>query len=107
MCVFVCAEFCSSLEDDVRERAERRRERETVSKEWKKKGATAFKRGEVREALDCYTAALKETPWLTMLYTNRALVSLHTPLTHHIHPSHTSHTPDTPHIPHIPHTHHE
>ncbi len=69
-------ELCRSLEKDAQERTERRREKEAAGREWKSRGAAAFKRGDMEEALDCYSKALEETPWVTTLYTNRALVSL-------------------------------
>ncbi|XP_064393064.1 tetratricopeptide repeat protein 12-like isoform X2 [Halichondria panicea] len=66
-------ELCRSLEEDAQERTERRREREAAGRKWKSKGAGAFKRGDMEEALDCYSKALEETPWVITLYTNRAL----------------------------------
>ena len=69
------AEFLRSLEEDARERGERRKEREKRGKEAKKRGNAAFKNGGFEKALECFTEAIEETPWDLTLYTNRALVS--------------------------------
>jgi len=68
------ASFCKSIEEDAKERAERRKERERKGKEIKKRGNSFFKSGECEKALEQYALALKETPWDFTLHTNRALV---------------------------------
>ena len=71
------ADFMCSIEEDARTRAERRKERERVGKEWKKKGTLAFRSSDYHSAIDCYSKAIKEMPWDITLYTNRALVSIY------------------------------
>ena len=66
--------FCKSVEEDARERAARRKERERKGKDIKKKANSSFKSGDYEKALEQYALALKETPWDTTLHTNRALV---------------------------------
>jgi hypothetical protein len=69
------AAFLQSLEEDARERGERRKEREARGKEAKKKGNKAFKVGDYESAVQYFTEGIRETPWDITLYTNRALVS--------------------------------
>ena len=68
--------FFQSVEEDAKERAERRREREMRGKEAKKKGNKAFREGNFDEALQHFSDAIRETPWDLTLYTNRALVRI-------------------------------
>ena len=68
-------DFLRSLEEDAKERAERRKEREARGKEAKKKGNRVFKAGDFEGAVRCFTEGIKEAPWDITLYTNRALVS--------------------------------
>ena len=68
------ASFCRSVEEDAKERAERRNEREVKGKDLKRKGNSFFKSGDYEKALKCFADALQETPWDVTLYTNRALV---------------------------------
>lgn len=68
------AAFLHSMEEDARERGERRRERERRGKEAKRKGNKAFKKGDLQSAVECFTEAIREMPWDITLYTNRALV---------------------------------
>lgn len=68
-------DFLRSLEEDAKERADRRKEREARGKEAKKKGNRAFKAGDFEGAVRCFTDGIKEAPWDLTLYTNRALVS--------------------------------
>ena len=56
-------------------RGERRKQKEAAGREWKRKGTLAFRRGKLEEAINCYSKAIQETPWVISLYTNRALVS--------------------------------
>lgn len=67
--------FLRSLEEDAKERGERRREMELRGKEAKKKGNKAFKEGDYESAVKYFTEGIKEAPWDITLYTNRALVS--------------------------------
>lgn len=69
------AAFCQSLEEDARERAERRKERGVKGKEAKRLGNKAFREGNFEEAVKFFTDAIKDTPWDITLYTNRAVVS--------------------------------
>lgn len=69
------AAFLRTLEEDARERGERRKEREKKGKEAKKKGNQAFKEGNLERAVEWFTEGIKEAPWDITLYTNRALVS--------------------------------
>lgn len=71
------AAFLQSLEEDSKERGERRRQREERGKEAKKKGNKAFKEGKFEGAVEFFTEAIKEMPWDLTLYTNRALVRSH------------------------------
>ena len=68
------AGFCRTIEQDAKERAERKKEKEARGKEMKRKGCVCFKCGKYEEALEHFTAALREMPWDLALYTNRALV---------------------------------
>ena len=68
------AEFCHALEEDARERGERRKEREVKGKAKKKRGNEAFRRGEYASSIEHFTEAIAQTPWDISLYTNRALV---------------------------------
>ena len=63
------------MEDDARERTERKRERERVGKERKRKANGLFRRGEFSTAVESYSEAIEQMPWDVSLYTNRALVS--------------------------------
>ena len=67
-------EFCKTVEEDARERAENRKERERLGKEWKRKGTQAFRKQEFQAAADSYSQAIKQSPWDISLYTNLALV---------------------------------
>lgn len=71
------ASFMRSIEDDAKERGERRREREGRAKEAKREGNKAFKGGHYEEALRFFTDGIKNTPWDLTLYTNKALVSFY------------------------------
>ena len=71
------ASFKRSIEEDAKERGERRREREGKAKEAKKNGNKAFKEGRYEEALRFFTDGINNTPWDLTLYTNKALVSSH------------------------------
>lgn len=62
------------IEEDARERAEARKERERQGKELKRRGTQAFRRQEFQAAADNYSEAIKQTPWDISLYTNLALV---------------------------------
>ena len=68
-------DFCKAIEEDAQERAEKRKEREKLGKEWKRKGTKAFRREEFQAAVDNYSQAVKQCPWDVSLYTNIALVS--------------------------------
>ena len=72
--MLLSVEFCQALEEDARERAERRKEGERVGKERKKRGNKAFRREEYDSAVEHYTEAIQQMPWDLTLYTNRALV---------------------------------
>lgn len=66
--------FCQSVEEDAKQRAEKRKERVQKGKAIKKEGNAFFKSGDYELALECFAAALKETPWDMTLHTNKALV---------------------------------
>lgn len=68
--------FLSSLEEDAKERGERRREQERRGREAKRNGNKAFKESDYEGALGYFTAAITEMPWDTTLYTNRASVRI-------------------------------
>lgn len=68
-------DFCKIIEEDARERAEKRKEREKLGKEWKRKGTQAFRKQDFQAAVDNYSQAVKQCPWDISLYTNLALVS--------------------------------
>ena len=63
-----------TLEEDARERGERRKEREAQGRDHKKRGNTAFRAGQFENAVTEFSVALRHTPWDISLYTNRALV---------------------------------
>ena len=69
-------DFCKAIEEDAHERAERRKEREKLGREWKRKGTQAFRKQEFQAAVDNYSQAIEQCPWDISLYTNLALVSL-------------------------------
>ena len=62
-------EFMKTLEEDARERGERRKEREAQGRDHKKRGNTA---GQFENAVTEFSVALRHTPWDISLYTNRA-----------------------------------
>ena len=66
--------FCKALEEDAKERAERKKEKEKIGKELKKTGNTAFKQGDFEAALVSYSEGIKQMPWDITLYTNRGQV---------------------------------
>lgn len=68
------ADFMKSIQEDAKERAERRKEREKAGKELKKKGTRAFRSSDYNSAIEFYSKAIQEMPWDITLYTNRALV---------------------------------
>jgi len=72
----VCAsnKYLKALEEDAKERSERRKAKEKLGKEHKKHGNTAFKQGDFETAIGSYSEAIKQTPWDVTLYTNRAQV---------------------------------
>ena len=63
-----------TLEEDARDRGERRKEREAQGRDHKKRGNTAFRAGQFENAVTEFSVALRHTPWDISLYTNRALV---------------------------------
>ncbi|XP_065883207.1 tetratricopeptide repeat protein 12-like [Dysidea avara] len=63
--------FCKALEEDAKERAERRKEKEKIGKEFTKSGNTAFKQGDFEAAVISYSEGIKQMPWDITLYTNR------------------------------------
>ena len=69
-------ELLKTLEEDARERGERRKEREAQGKEHKKRGNESFRAGQFETAVKEFSVALEHTPWDISLYTNRALVRL-------------------------------
>lgn len=46
-----------------------------AGKEHRRQGTQAFRRGEFLEAIEHFSKAIHEMPWIIPLYTNRALVS--------------------------------
>ena len=66
--------FCKALEEDAKERAERKKEKERIGKELKKTGNTAFKQGDFEAAVVSYSEGIKQMPWDITLYTNRGQV---------------------------------
>ena len=66
-----------TLEEDARERGERRKEREAEGREHKRRGNEAFRAGQFQSAAEEFSVALRHTPWDTSLYTNRALVCVY------------------------------
>ena len=67
-------EYLRALEEDARERSERRKAKEKMGKEHKKLGNTAFKRRDFQGAITSYSEAIQQMPWDVTLYTNRAQV---------------------------------
>ena len=63
-----------TLEEDAKERGERRKERESKGREHKRRGNGLFRAGQYDNAVDAFSMALYYTPWDVSLYTNRALV---------------------------------
>ena len=84
MCIFygldvpVCTsnEYLRALEEDAKERSERRKAKEKLARENKRVGNIAFKRGDYDAAIAAYSEAIHEVPWDVTLYTNRAQVSM-------------------------------
>ena len=66
--------FMKTLEEDARERGERRKEREALGREHKRRGNEAFRAEQFDTAVEEFSAALKHTPLDISLHTNRALV---------------------------------
>ena len=64
-----------NLEEDARERGERRKEREIEGREYKRRGAS-FRDGQYDSAVEEFSVVLKHTPWDVSLYTNRAVYPL-------------------------------
>ena len=69
-------EYLRALEEDAKERSERRKAKEKLGKEHKRLGNTAFKRGDFEAAITAYSEAIREMPWDITLYTNRAQVCM-------------------------------
>ena len=69
-------EYLRALEEDAKERSEKRKEKEELGKEHKKAGNTAFKQGDFEAAIVSYSEAIKQMPWDITLYTNRAQVGI-------------------------------
>ena len=72
----MCAsnEYLRVLEEDAKERSERRKVKEKLGKEHKRLGNTAFKQGDFEAAITSYSEAIQQIPWDVTLYTNRAQV---------------------------------
>ena len=66
--------YLRAMEEDAKERAERRKAKEKLGKEHKKLGNTAFKQGDFEAAIASYSEAIHQMPWDITLYTNRAQV---------------------------------
>ena len=62
------------MEEDAKERSERRKAKEKLGKEHKKLGNTSFKQGDFDTAIASYSEAIQQMPWDVTLYTNRAQV---------------------------------
>lgn len=73
---YISDEFLKTLEEDARERGERRKEREMKGCEHKKNGNMSFRAGQYDNAIQEFTLGLEHTPWDISLYTNRALVMI-------------------------------
>ncbi|XP_055860826.1 tetratricopeptide repeat protein 12-like isoform X2 [Biomphalaria glabrata] len=64
--------FMAAMEADAKERAERRKERETTANTLKEQGNTEFKQGNFQKALELYNQAIDQIRDSSVLYTNRA-----------------------------------
>lgn len=64
--------FMSAMEEDCRERAERRKQYEKEAERLKLLGNEQFSAGSYDKAVDFYTSALNEVRYWTILWTNRA-----------------------------------
>jgi len=64
--------FMAAMESDCRERAERRKENESVAEKLKLEGNEAFNAGDYVRAVELYTDSLSRVKHWTVLYTNRA-----------------------------------
>lgn len=68
--------YLRALEEDAKERSERRKAKEKLARENKRVGNITFKREDYDAAMVAYTEAIHEIPWDVTLYTNRAQVSM-------------------------------
>jgi tetratricopeptide (TPR) repeat protein len=66
------AAFMAAMEEDCRERAERRKRHEKEAEQLKLLGNKQFTEGNYEKAVEFYTSALKEVRDWTILWTNRA-----------------------------------
>ena len=67
------------MEEDTKEKSERRKAKQKLGKEHKRLGNTAFSRGDFDAAITAYSEAIvtiREMPWDITLYTNRAQVCM-------------------------------
>lgn len=64
------------MEQDFKDRAQRRRRDKGVADEWRLKGNEAMKRGLYKSAMHHYTDALESRKDLLAVYTNRALCAI-------------------------------
>nr|KAI8743935.1 tetratricopeptide repeat protein 12-like [Biomphalaria glabrata] len=64
--------FMAAMEADAKERAERRKERETTANTLKEQGNAEFKQGNFQKALELYNQAIDQIRDSSVLYTNRA-----------------------------------
>ena len=71
------ASFMAAMEADCHERAERRKQNESIAEKLKIEGNEAFNAADYDKAVELYTQALSHVRHWTVLYTNRALAFLH------------------------------
>ncbi|KAK0053257.1 tetratricopeptide repeat protein 12 [Biomphalaria pfeifferi] len=64
--------FMAAMEADAKDRAERRKERETTANTLKEQGNAEFKQGNFQKALELYNQAIDQIRDSSVLYTNRA-----------------------------------
>ena len=75
-CEYTSNKYLRALEEDTKERSERRKAKQKLGKKHKSLGNTAFNRGDFNAVITAYSEAICVMPWDVTLYTNWAQVCM-------------------------------